>query len=156
MELISRPILTDPSRFGTEISKPEFLGAFVNSIVSPYDVPDSISVFCDFASCKKGVRLTYIVGEITCTTRLNGVLLVEIGKKSGRIFSLEVDSVPNGASMLSEELLNGLSRFEEMDASIPKKQHARLNRLGVNYRLVKRILKSKASQIDALIQELQQ
>ena len=88
MELISRPILTDPSRFGTEVAGPVELREGASLIVSPYDVPDSISVFRDRTLRNSGIRFTYILDEPTEKKCLSKSLHAEIGRKSARIYSI--------------------------------------------------------------------
>ena len=155
MELISRPILTDPSRFATEVASPLERGGSTSLIVSPYDVPDAISVFCDRESSSSGIRFTYIVDEPTEKKCLSESLYAEIGKKSARIFSLVVKYPRKSNERLSQVILNGFSRLEEM-SSPRRRVHVRLGHAGinVNLRLVKRLLQSSASRIDKLSEGL--
>jgi hypothetical protein len=124
-------------------------------IVSPYDVPDTISVFLDCESRTSGIRFTYIVGEPTEIRRLSKLLHAEIGKKSARIYSLVVRYSENSNISLSQVILDGFSRLEEM--SSPRgRARVRVGQSGINmnFRLVKSLLQCNASRIDKLSQEL--
>ena len=155
MKLISRPIITDPSRFATEVAGPIELGEGASLIVSPYDVPDTISVFRDRASRNSGIRFTYIVDEPTEKKYLSKSLHAEIGRKSARIYSLVANYPENSNMRLSQVILDGFSRFEEM-SSPRRRTHVRGGQSGINmnFRLVKRLLRSNASRIDNLSEEL--
>jgi hypothetical protein len=155
MELVSRPILTDPSRYGTEVAGPIECGEGANLIVSPYEVPDSMSVFWDRKSQTSGIRFTYIVDEPTEKRILSESLHAEIGRKSARIYSLVAKYSEEANVRLSNVVLDGFSRLEEMSSS-RRRTPGRADHSGINmnFRLVKRLLKSNASRIDNLNQEL--
>lgn len=155
MELVSRPILTDPSRFGTEVAGPVECGEGINLIVSPYEVPDTMSVFWDRKSQTSGIRFTYIVDEPTEKRSLSETLHAEIGKKSARIYSLVAKYSEEANVRLSEVILDGFSRLEEMSSS-RRRTHGCASHSGINmnFRLVKRLLKSNASRIDNMNEEL--
>jgi len=155
MELISRPILTDPSRFGTEVAGPVDLGEGASLIVSPYDVPDTISVFRDRTLRSSGIRFTYIVDEPTEKKYLSKALHAEIGRKSSRIYSIVAKTPEKSNTRLSQVILDGFSRLEEM-SSPRRRTHVRGGQSGINmnFRLVKRLLRSNASRIDNLSEEL--
>ena len=155
MELISRPILTDPSRFATEVAGPIELREGASLIVSPYDVPDTISVFQDRTSRNSGIRFTYIVDEPTEKKQQSKSLHAEIGKKSARIYSLVAIDPEKSNIRLSQVILDGFSRLEEMSGP-RRRTHIRGGQSGINmnFRLVKRLLRSNASRIDNLSEEL--
>ena len=155
MELISRPILTDPSRFGTEVAGPIEHGEGANLIVSPYDVPDTISVFRDRTSKNIGIRLTYIVDEPTEKRFLTELLHAEIGRKSSRIYSLVAKYPEESNIRLSQVILDGFSTLKKV-SSARRRTNARGSQSGINmnFRLVKCLLQSNASRIDNLSEEL--
>ena len=155
MELISRPILTDPSRFGTEVAGPVELREGASLIVSPYDVPDSISVFRDRTLRNSGIRFTYILDEPTEKKCLSKSLHAEIGRKSARIYSIVAKIPEKSNTRLSQVILDGFSRLEEM-SSPRRRTHVCGGQSGINmnFRLVKRLLRSNASRIDNLSEVL--
>lgn len=82
----------------------QFRGAEIKVFVSPYDIPEAVSGGFDPAIDRFVIAFKYLNEERTYHQRQDDVISLRLGKNSGRIWAIEVDTNALGAKHLSLEL----------------------------------------------------
>jgi hypothetical protein len=114
-------------------------GVEVTVMASPYDVPDAYKSYYDEDLKRHVVEFRYLGEEPLRRQNYGPYITLRLGKRSGRIYGLEIDVHRNSKPWVNL----GVKAIEEREREMPKTQKS------LNYAITRRLLRDNAPKLEA-------
>lgn len=114
----------------------------INLMLSPYDIPRAIRGEYDAALKRFVIRFLYIGDEPTERREADRFLAMRLGKKSGRIYGIEVDT----DSLKSQQVHLDVALQQAVSDAV-KRLSAESSVLRRNYEVVRKVISAQAQEL---------
>jgi len=127
----------DPAEFETD-GEQMIKGVVFHISISPYDIPQAVRGRYDEQARHFVIEFKYLSMESTCHSRVDEHVVLKLGEKSGRIYSIHADV----QAMEVEAVLLRIDHLIDEAFRGHDKRHVK-----TNYEVAKRIISDKAPQL---------